>query len=141
VVPFDEVIPPEKRDRHLLSKLKAEGPGILNLILKGYASYKKHGLRIPPSVSAATQAYRDDQDLIGEWKSEHCNVGPGRTCKKAEAYQAYKSWAQKSGHGVLSQKRFTRRLTGVDVVVMPDKRSFGGIDLNQEGQLAAIRIV
>jgi len=35
---------------------------------------------------------------------------------------------------VLSQKRFTRRLTGADVMVMPDKRSFGGIELNQDGQ-------
>jgi hypothetical protein len=40
---------------------------------------------------------------------------------------------------VLSQKRFTRRLTGADVVAMPDKRSLGGIELNQEGQCAAIR--
>jgi putative DNA primase/helicase len=111
LVPFDEVIPPEKRDRRLLSKLRAEGSGILNWTLQGYASWRKQGLLIPKKINAATQTYRDDQDIIGEWKSDHCNVGPGRTCNKTEAYRAYRSWAQKSGHGVLSQKRLTRRLT------------------------------
>jgi P4 family phage/plasmid primase-like protien len=137
LVPFDEVITQEKRDRHLLSKLKAEGSGILSWMLHGYASWRKQGLLIPKKIDAATQAYRDDQDIIGEWKSEHCKVGPGLMCKKTEAYQAYRSWAQKSGHGVLSQKRFTRQLTASGVLMMPDKRSFGGIELNQVGQLAA----
>jgi putative DNA primase/helicase len=82
LVPFDEVIPFEKRNRHLLEKLKAEGSGILNWMLQGCASWRKDGLLIPPKINAATQAYRDDQDIISEWKSEQCNVGPSRTCKK-----------------------------------------------------------
>lgn len=139
LVPFDVVIPLLQRDRYFLSKLQAEGAGILNWFLRGYATYRDHGLLIPPEIIAATQAYREDQDIIGEWKSEHCNVGPGCKCAKSDAYQAYRSWAQKNGHGVLSQKRFTRRLKGVDVQDSPDKRSFDGIELNQEGRLAAIR--
>ena len=143
LVLFGVTIPEAARDEKLLDTLKGEGSGVLNFALAGLRSYLKGGLQVPDAIKAATQAYQDDQDVIAEWKQDHCIVGAGRTCPKADAYRAYRSWAQANGHGVLSQKRFTRRLTGpaTGVVRLPDHRTLGGIELNIDGQSAAARIL
>lgn len=71
LIPFDVVIPPGQRDRHLLDKLKQEGSGILNWALAGLADYLANGLNVPLCLTAATQVYRDEQDMIGEWITDH----------------------------------------------------------------------
>jgi putative DNA primase/helicase len=136
LVSFDVVVPLEQRDRQLLEKLKAEGSGILNWMLEGCAAYQRQGLALPAKVNAATQAYRDEQDVVGEWRSEHCNMGPGLVCTKDDAYKAYAYWARAAGSGVLSKPRFTRRLCGAVVKQLPDKRTYSGIELNAAGKYA-----
>ena len=139
LVSFDVVVPIEQRDRQLLQKLKVEGSGILNWMLEGYSAYQRQGLALPAKVNAATQAYREEQDVVGEWRSEHCNSGPGLVCTKDDAYKAYAYWARAAGSGVLSKTRFTRRLCGAEVQHLPDKRTYGGIELNAAGKYAAQR--
>jgi putative DNA primase/helicase len=96
-------------------------------------------LALPAKVNAATQAYREEQDVVGEWRSEHCNSGPGLVCTKDDAYKAYAYWARAAGSGVLSKKRFTRRLCGAEVQQLPDKRTYSGIELNAAGEYAVQR--
>jgi hypothetical protein len=33
----------------------------------------------PKKINAATVAYRDDQEIISEWKGKHCNIEAGLT--------------------------------------------------------------
>ncbi|BDD92414.1 hypothetical protein PanNE5_18540 [Pandoraea sp. NE5] len=137
LVPFDVTIPANNRDVTLLEKLKYEGSGILNWALEGLRKYQKDGLAIPQTINAATAAYRDEEDIIGEWLGDHCDKGASMTVKKDQAYRAYHAWALKNGYRPLTKGRFTRRLRDKGFRPLPDKRTIGGLALNQEGTWAA----
>ena len=138
LVPFDVVIPKEARDRHLLTALKSEGSGILNWALAGLAEYQRSGLNVPEQLKAATQAYRQEQDLIGEWVEVHCTSGPSLSCKSQDAYRAFRRWCTDSGHAAPSKTTFTRRLGSAQIKTSPDRRSYLGIELNPEGKRASL---
>ncbi|MBW8365807.1 MAG: PriCT-2 domain-containing protein [Rhizobium sp.] len=134
LVPFEVTVPESARDAGLLGKLKAEGSGILNWALKGLRMWLADGLAIPQKIEAATAAYREDQDVLGDWINDHCDVGAGRTESKAKLYRAYRSWALANGHHPLAQGRLTRRLNERGFHLLPDKRNVGGLALNPRGQ-------
>jgi putative DNA primase/helicase len=136
---FDVTIPEDQRDANLIAQLKAEGPGILNWMLDGLRQWKVNGLLVPKRIEAATAAYRDEQDLIGEWIGDHCDTGRGCTQRKSDLYQAYRSWALLNGHHPLAQGRFTRRLNERGYKLQPDKRTVEGLKLNDDGVNAIFR--
>ncbi len=129
LTPFEQTIPVENRDPKLLEKLKAEGPGILNWALEGLRDLQENGLQIPEKIEAATSAYRDEMDIIGEWIAENCEVGAGRTVKKADLYIDYREWCNRNGHQPLAQGRLTRRLRERGFQLAPDKRTVLGLSL------------
>jgi putative DNA primase/helicase len=138
LVPFDVTIPPNQRDPKLLEKLKREASGILNWALTGLLKYRQGGLSIPSKIDAATAAYRDEQDIIGDWINDHCKVGASLKMKKDEAYRAYQKWCIQNGHRSLAKQRFTRRLGERNYPLLPDKRTMGGLELNPDGAMAAL---
>jgi len=137
LTPFDVTIPEDRRDPRLLESLKEEGPGILNWALEGLRLWMAGGLAVPKKIEAATAAYRDDQDVIGEWIDDHCDTGTQCTAKKGKIYSAYRYWALANGHHPMAQKRLTRRLTERGYKPLADKRTLGGLALNHAGELAA----
>ena len=137
LIPFDTTIPEAKRDANLLEKLKEEGPGILNWALAGYHDYLRHGLRVPTSVTESTRVYRDEQDIIGEWVREHCDITPGVVYSKAEMYKAYQKWSKDRGQYPLSMGRFSRRLSDRGFKQDAGRRNIAGLQLNNEGFHAA----
>ena len=110
LVPFDIVIPPDKRDRKLPEKLKAELPGILAWAVRGCLEWQKEGLDAPTEVIAATQSYKDDMDALGAFIDEHCIVEDGAEVEAKDLYEKYKSWTEVSGERKLSQKQLGQRL-------------------------------
>lgn len=137
LIPFEKVIPKEQRDRHLLAKLKQEGPGILNWLLDGLSHYLKYGLDIPASLEVATAAYREDQDILGEWVNEHCNLDLQYRCKCTFAYKAFQRWCRDNGHGQPSKTTFTRRLGGLQIKQSSCRKFYVGFELNASGSSAA----
>jgi putative DNA primase/helicase len=75
IVPF--IRKPAKPDRELEQKLMAEAPGILQWMIQGCLDWQQNGLLRPESVRAATEAYFSDQDLIGQWIEDACDVRHG----------------------------------------------------------------
>jgi putative DNA primase/helicase len=140
LVPFDVTISESQRDLKLLEKLKREGPGILNWAMKGLRTWRQNGLAIPAKVEAATAAYRDEQDIIGDWISDHCNTGSGLTVRKDQAYKAYRRWSLDNGHHPFAQARLTRRLGERGHALRSDKRTLQGLTLNPDGKNATMRI-
>lgn len=137
LVPFDVTIAEADRDPRMLEKLKAEGAGILNWALAGLRQWQRHGLIVPKKIDAATAAYRDEMDIIGEWIAEHCDTGAGCAVYKANAYKAYRNWAISNGHHPLAQGRLTRRLGDRGYKLRADKRSIAGLSLNKAGEIAS----
>jgi putative DNA primase/helicase len=137
LIPFSQVIPDTAQDPDLLVKLKAEGAGVLNWALAGLHDYRKNGLTIPVSIMGANDAYRTDQDIIGEWITDHCNVVTGAATAKGELYRAYSIWAQGHGHHPLAQRRVTLKLSERGHRLDAGRRNVTGLELNTEGKRVA----
>ena len=137
LVPFEVTIPEADRDARLLDKLKAEGAGILNWMLEGLRVWRRDGLHVPKKIEAATAAYREEQDVIGEWITDHCDTGAGRSEPKQGLYRAYRAWSMVNGHHPLAQGRLTRRLNERGYHLQADKRTVTGLSLNLRGRTCA----
>jgi putative DNA primase/helicase len=96
----------------LAAELRAELPGILNWAIQGCLDWQNNGLNPPEKVAIATEAYRKEQDVIGQFVQECCQTGKDYLqCKASLLYRAYATWAEENGHFALSQKRFGSYLT------------------------------
>lgn len=84
---------PDERpvDKDLGGKLKAEAPGILAALVRGYQDYQRDGLNVPDSVRAARDAYRLSEGLDA-YLAERVNVRPGATVMASSLYQDYVTW-------------------------------------------------
>jgi len=95
MLPF--VNKPTEPDHMLEEKLKAEAPRILAWALQGCLDWQAHGLARPESVTAATDEYFEDQDVIGRWLSEECEVGSGLWDMADPLFQNWSRYARAMG--------------------------------------------
>ena len=110
LVPFTVTIPDEEQDRTLPANLKAEAEGILAWAVQGCLEWQREGLKAPPEVMAATQAYRDEMDPLGGFLNESCILSPAAKAPAADLYGAYKAWCERVGEEPLTQTTFGLRL-------------------------------
>jgi P4 family phage/plasmid primase-like protien len=90
LVPFSVVIPEGERDADLANKLKSEWPLILRWAVAGCLDWQRNKLQAPAEVKAATDDYRADSDVLGEFIEERCIAEPG--CEAmAESLQKYRT--------------------------------------------------
>ena len=78
-------------------------------MIKGCLDWQAHGLVRPESVQAATKAYFSEQDLMGQWIEDSCEVefGSKRLCdRSADLYDDFSSFCSKAGEGIVSKKAF-----------------------------------
>lgn len=97
VIPFDVVIPDDQQDHALLERLRAERPGILRWAVEGCLAWQREGLGTPDEIRAATKAYRDEMDVLGDFLSERCVVDVFESVTAADLYSAYTDWSKKAG--------------------------------------------
>ncbi|HWX60201.1 phage/plasmid primase, P4 family [Bradyrhizobium sp.] len=89
VVPF--IHRPAEPDFGLEEALMAEAPGILRWMLRGAEEWYRRGkLILPKAITEATTRYFDDQDLLGQWIEEFCEVG---ATKFDRAHDLFTSWS------------------------------------------------
>lgn len=99
-----------KVDPGLAEKLKEEAPGILVWLIAGYFKWEKQGLDPPEAVKVATEAYRKDEDLVGQFISECCVVMSHARVKAGELREAYEKWCDESGEKPLSRNKFASQI-------------------------------
>ena len=128
-MPFTSVFKGKDRDLDLQDKLRREASGILNLWLEGFHDWKANGLQVPDSLTRATNAYRDEQDLLLDWMNEECELAPNLETEKLTLFTAYKRWCEDCSYRNLSKGSFSRKLTGRGYKVTSDKRRWIGIGL------------
>lgn len=93
VVPFD-VSFKGREDKSLTAALKAEAPGILAWAVRGAAEWNVHGLGDPVVVQAATDEYREEENLLGRFLSAY-RQGEERPLKAI--HDAFKFWCLAEG--------------------------------------------
>jgi putative DNA primase/helicase len=137
MIPFNQVIPDSAQDPNLLLKLKTEGAGILNWALVGLGDYQNSGLAVPAPIKGVNDAYRTEQDIVGEWVTDHCNIVAGASTAKGDLYRAYSIWAQAHGHHPFAQRRLTQKLVERGHNQDSGRRNIAGLELNTDGKRAA----
>jgi P4 family phage/plasmid primase-like protien len=110
LIHMDRLVPADQRDTRLANpewwSQSGEMPGVLNWALAGLARLKKNGYQfsIPPSVSAAIDHYRLDNDKDRRFLVESFEASPDGYVTCDRMYQEYQRWVKENGHrGVLSR--------------------------------------
>jgi putative DNA primase/helicase len=106
LVPFDVRIPEEKQDRKLLSKLKAELPGILAWAVRGCLEWQAEGLGVPDEVRNATGDYQSEMDVLAAFIADCCVLTPNAQASATSLYQSYKRWCDDNGEKWSNQRVF-----------------------------------
>lgn len=107
LIPFQVRFEPEDQDPELPAKLKDEAPGILRWIVDGAREWYEGGLRPPPAVKSATEGYRRDEDVVGRFLEERCELDPAARTGARGLYREYSEWAKETGQRALSERRFS----------------------------------
>lgn len=110
-IPFQYIIPEEKRDSALPDKLRKEGEGILRWCFDGLIDYLNNGgLRIPDIILNATSDYRESMDYLGHFLEEFCDVASEAKVNNTRLYKAFESWSKEQGDTPWTQRIFTQKL-------------------------------
>jgi len=111
LIPFSVTIPEEEQDHDLPAKLAAEKEGILAWAVRGCLEWQQAGLGFPDEVKAATEAYKESEDILAAFMSEKCVVNKHAEAKGGELYAEYVRWCNANGEEPKSSRRFGDALT------------------------------
>nr|WP_240807071.1 phage/plasmid primase, P4 family [Polyangium spumosum] len=119
-IPFERVIPKERRDRNVkrtLTDVRASGAAILAWAVRGCLAWQKDGLKVPASVEAATEAYRQENNPLRDFLDDECVIVADRSVwqdvwvTRSALREAYERWGKANGaRHLLGPKAFTRHL-------------------------------
>lgn len=111
LVRWGVVIPEGERDGHLAETIvRTEAAGVLAWAIRGCLDWRTRGLEVPLSCRMDRDAYREEQDTLGEFLREELVSAPGRWTPIGEAYRVYASWALANGHRPMASQTLAKRL-------------------------------
>ena len=108
VVPIDRSQQIQRYDEILI----AEAPGILAWIVRGALMWQEEGLNPPPAVTEATDAYREEMDVMGAFLDQYTEVGPSLRIRTNDLFVAYSSWLRNTQgeRAMLTQQLFRQKM-------------------------------
>ena len=121
LIPFTVRIPEDQKDPNLTAKLADELPGILNWAIEGCQRWRRDGLRVPQCVRQATESYRLEEDVIGQFLTDCTGEQAGARTLTTSVYEAYGRWADREG----IQERY--RLTARRLIKRIEEHGFAKI--------------
>lgn len=77
IIPFDVVIPKDKRDPTLGQRLEEDADSVLTWAVEGLKAYHARGLDEPAAIAGATTEYQHESDAVGQFINEQLDVGTG----------------------------------------------------------------
>lgn len=89
LIPFEATFSGKQEDKKMKEKLAEEMPGILSWAVQGCLKWQREGLETPKVVLEATKEYRVESDEIGQFISEHCELGSGYIEGGGDLYAAF----------------------------------------------------
>ncbi|GIW05164.1 MAG: hypothetical protein KatS3mg059_1784 [Thermomicrobiales bacterium] len=92
-------------DPHLLARLRAELPGILNWALAGARQWYEHGLgEVPAAVAQCLAEYQERSNAVLLWFSDCCVADASAETASAEVYTSYREWCEANGERARSAR-------------------------------------
>jgi putative DNA primase/helicase len=116
LIPFTQRFLGNAADKNLLETLKAESAAVVTWMAHGWRQYREIGLQPPEAVQAATRAYREESDTLGQFLGQRCHIAtsdyglrqPGAGSQVL--YESWKSWCHHNGEDPASNKEFSSML-------------------------------
>ena len=118
---------------HLDEKLFEERSGILNWLIEGFLRWQKEKLKTPAVITNATDEYRGEMDVIGNFLKEQCVQKPEFSIRARELFNAYQEWCDENNEHAISMRLFGMRLKelGIPQKRAADARYWEGLGLAQ----------
>jgi putative DNA primase/helicase len=134
LIPFTTTIAEEKQDKHLEEKLLEEKSGILNWLLAGTGMWCEKGLATPQAITRATEDYRNEMDVLGNFIKECCVQNPGVSVRARELFKVYQTWCDENNEHACSERFFGLRLKelGIGQKRRADGRCWQGIMIREQ---------
>jgi putative DNA primase/helicase len=109
-LPFENIIPQNKRDNNLKSILtdpETTGRAVLAWAVKGCVEWHRNGLQVPTSVRQATESYKANSNPLADFVGDDCVLNAAAHAKVADLRQAYDSWCSENGEkNILNRNQF-----------------------------------
>jgi putative DNA primase/helicase len=123
-----------KKNIFLGEQLKREASGILAWMVRGCIEWQRVGGLFPPgSVKAATEQYRQSEDLIGQFINECCTVHGQAEAQAGVLRKAYEGWCEENGYRPVTGHKFSAYLqASYDRDDLGRHRRYIGIGLKPE---------
>jgi putative DNA primase/helicase len=119
-MPFEHVVPKEKRDPELKLALKdpeVGGPAVLSWMVQGCLAWQEQGWGTCAAVERATRTLRISMDPLGEFLEENCEIDPGSITEAGDLRSTYINWTRLNGvRNPLSNKEWSQRLQDLGCV-------------------------
>lgn len=110
LVPFFVTIPPERRDKGLSDKLRAEAPAILRWAIDGALAWQRQGLDVPATVAAASEDYMSDEDTLGQFLADETELDPHAFTTTSDLHQRFSLWCERQGLSPWTQRTLHKEL-------------------------------
>tara|TARA_B100000131_G_scaffold278395_1_gene282855 strand:- start:4383 stop:6623 length:2241 start_codon:yes stop_codon:yes gene_type:complete len=134
LIPFKMQVPTDQLDKDLGKKLWAERDGILAKLVEGCVSWYRDGFHECKAITAATEAYRKEEDSFGAFILDKCVVNPLAIVPRSSMRKAYLEWCKINGNRELSAIAMGERLrrAGFKDVRKNGQRQWSGVGLTTE---------
>ena len=110
LIPFTTTIPDNECDTNLPQKLELELPGILSWAVESCLEWLKIGLGTPKEVVEATETYRTEQDVLGEFIDDCCILKSTAIVPKNDLMKAYTEWCATNNQTPINQRSFKGKI-------------------------------
>lgn len=109
VIPFNAKITGKSDIKNYSDYLfEHAGPAILKWVIEGAETAIRKGFKIeePKAVRNAVEKYREDNDWLGQFLEDHCEIDPSFTERSGKLYQQYRVICLQSGEYIRSTMDF-----------------------------------
>lgn len=136
LIPFDYVVPMDKRDPTLEDKLKLEAAGILNFLIEGARMHYEARIREPKAVTLATREYVFDQDSVSGFLKACAVKEPLATAGVGRLFETYGQYCADEGLPMLSKSDFRKVMIkmGFEDTRSASERQWKGLRLLSDDQ-------
>jgi len=133
-VPFKMQLPREKWNLNLRRELLDEREGIFNWLVQGAVEWKKNGLQIPDIIENATEEYKEELDVIGDFIEMCTDIGDNLSVRNTDLYKCYEQWCEGTMNKPFATNTFSRALIerGFNNIKINGMRGKKGLDIRND---------
>ncbi len=117
-IEWSQTVADEDKDTELPERLDTDDAraAILAWLARGAKVYLERGLGVAPErVLAATGAYRQESDVLGEWLAACCELHPAAEETASSLFASHEAWCLREGKQAATKNALGRRLKDLGV--------------------------